>query len=263
MLMPAPIEVANPTSKVCPFWCLAKAAANSGADVDTEPSINPAGHIAGRTPDAASCPRPRVHPGSRSDRSASPRTARHPFPHRQGRRATGVCWRSRRVQPPWHKSVRLRTPSVDFIANSVQRLVLRQPDRTALQESSDIFFPDKRETFAKTLFIHFQKQMSMTAWPSPRTPCPDSGPRNPRRMSCRCGYLPPPRRSRLPAARARSNLRNSSRQPFLLGLEVMRGSCSSIRGPLSVRYRMPSVQGALQRRCHIPDRPCRSGQAGA
>ena len=42
MLMPAPIEAARPTRNVCQFWWVAKAAANNGASVETEPSINPA-----------------------------------------------------------------------------------------------------------------------------------------------------------------------------------------------------------------------------
>ena len=42
MLMPAPIEAARPTRNVCQFWWVAKAAANSGASVETEPSIRPA-----------------------------------------------------------------------------------------------------------------------------------------------------------------------------------------------------------------------------
>ena len=42
MLMPAPTEAARPTRKVCQLLCVAKAAANSGASVDTEPSIRPA-----------------------------------------------------------------------------------------------------------------------------------------------------------------------------------------------------------------------------
>src|SRR5277367_6099261 len=42
MLMPAPIEAASPTRKVCQLWWVANAAANKGASDDTEPSINPA-----------------------------------------------------------------------------------------------------------------------------------------------------------------------------------------------------------------------------
>ena len=42
MLIPAPMEAARPTRKVCKLFWVAKAAANSGASVETEPSINPA-----------------------------------------------------------------------------------------------------------------------------------------------------------------------------------------------------------------------------
>ena len=40
--MPAPIAAASPTRKVDQVLCVAKAAANSGASVETEPSIRPA-----------------------------------------------------------------------------------------------------------------------------------------------------------------------------------------------------------------------------
>ena len=40
--MPAPIAAASPTRKVDQVLCVAKAAANSGASVETEPSISPA-----------------------------------------------------------------------------------------------------------------------------------------------------------------------------------------------------------------------------
>ena len=40
--MPAPTEAAMPTRKVAQVLWVAKAAANSGASVDTEPSISPA-----------------------------------------------------------------------------------------------------------------------------------------------------------------------------------------------------------------------------
>src|ERR1700736_4014369 len=42
MEMPAPTEAPIPTRKVAQVSCVAKAAANSGARVETEPSINPA-----------------------------------------------------------------------------------------------------------------------------------------------------------------------------------------------------------------------------
>jgi hypothetical protein len=42
MEMPAPTEAAIPTRKVAQVLCVAKAAANSGAKVETDPSINPA-----------------------------------------------------------------------------------------------------------------------------------------------------------------------------------------------------------------------------
>jgi hypothetical protein len=42
MEMPAPIAAARPTRKVGQLLWVAKAAANSGARVETEPSINPA-----------------------------------------------------------------------------------------------------------------------------------------------------------------------------------------------------------------------------
>ena len=42
MEMPAPIAAASPTRNVAQVLCVAKAAANSGANVDTEPSIRPA-----------------------------------------------------------------------------------------------------------------------------------------------------------------------------------------------------------------------------
>src|SRR5207247_4949124 len=42
MLMPAPTLAARPTRNVSQLLCVAKAAANSGARVETEPSINPA-----------------------------------------------------------------------------------------------------------------------------------------------------------------------------------------------------------------------------
>ena len=41
MEMPAPTEAAMPTRNVSQVWWVAKAAANSGASVDTEPSISP------------------------------------------------------------------------------------------------------------------------------------------------------------------------------------------------------------------------------
>jgi len=41
MLMPAPTEAASPTLKVARVFTVAKAAANKGARVETEPSINP------------------------------------------------------------------------------------------------------------------------------------------------------------------------------------------------------------------------------
>src|SRR5439155_12085994 len=40
--IPAPIEAASPTKNASQLLCDAKAAANSGASVDTEPSIKPA-----------------------------------------------------------------------------------------------------------------------------------------------------------------------------------------------------------------------------
>ncbi len=42
ILIPAPIEAARPTRNVDQLLCVAKAAAKSGASVETEPSINPA-----------------------------------------------------------------------------------------------------------------------------------------------------------------------------------------------------------------------------
>ena len=42
MLIPAPTLAANPTRNVSSELCVANAAANSGASVDTEPSISPA-----------------------------------------------------------------------------------------------------------------------------------------------------------------------------------------------------------------------------
>ena len=42
MLIPAPSAAASPTRNVGQFWCVAKAAANNGARVDTDPSIRPA-----------------------------------------------------------------------------------------------------------------------------------------------------------------------------------------------------------------------------
>ena len=42
MLIPAPTEEARPTRKASLLLCVAKAAAKSGASVDTEPSIRPA-----------------------------------------------------------------------------------------------------------------------------------------------------------------------------------------------------------------------------
>ena len=54
MEMPAPIEAASPTTNACHVFCVANAAANTGASVDTEPSISPAspGWITRRTKDA-------------------------------------------------------------------------------------------------------------------------------------------------------------------------------------------------------------------
>lgn len=42
MLMPAPMDAASPTTNASRGLCVANAAANTGARVDTEPSINPA-----------------------------------------------------------------------------------------------------------------------------------------------------------------------------------------------------------------------------
>jgi hypothetical protein len=42
MLIPAPTDAARPTRNVGQFLCVAKAAAKSGASVETEPSIRPA-----------------------------------------------------------------------------------------------------------------------------------------------------------------------------------------------------------------------------
>ena len=42
MLMPAPRPAASPTRNVCQLSCVAKAAANKGASVETDPSISPA-----------------------------------------------------------------------------------------------------------------------------------------------------------------------------------------------------------------------------
>src|SRR4051812_22574228 len=42
MLMPAPSVAANPTQKASQLLCVAKAAANTGASVETEPSMSPA-----------------------------------------------------------------------------------------------------------------------------------------------------------------------------------------------------------------------------
>ena len=38
--MPAPHDAANPTKKALCAWCVDPVAANNGANVDTEPSIN-------------------------------------------------------------------------------------------------------------------------------------------------------------------------------------------------------------------------------
>jgi hypothetical protein len=41
MEIPAPIDAARPTRNKSPLLCVAKAAAKSGARVETEPSISP------------------------------------------------------------------------------------------------------------------------------------------------------------------------------------------------------------------------------
>ena len=58
----------------------------------------------------------------------------------------------------------LQLHGLDFLADGVERQVLGQPDRTALQESLDVLAADRRQMRAETLLVHFEQPVAMAAF---------------------------------------------------------------------------------------------------
>jgi len=52
---------------------------------------------------------------------------------------------------------------LDFLADGVERQVLGQPDRAALEETLDVLAADRRQMLAEALLVHFEQAMAMAA----------------------------------------------------------------------------------------------------
>jgi hypothetical protein len=62
------------------------------------------------------------------------------------------------------KLLGLEFHGLDFLADGVERQVLGQPDRTAFQETLDVFAADRRQMRPKALFIEFEQHVAMAAF---------------------------------------------------------------------------------------------------
>ena len=165
MLMPAPIEAARPTRKVCQLLCVAKAAANSGASVDTEPSMSPA--------------RPRLH--ILQDEHAPCGFVFLLFDVRSQefirklRRQTLVLLLGEGqiaqklanidirglLSGALIKALCLVFHSLGLLADGVERQVPREPDRPPPDEAFHVFPANRRKVGAKALLIEVEKPVAM------------------------------------------------------------------------------------------------------
>src|SRR5262245_50334794 len=161
MEMPAPIAAASPTRKVGQLLSVAKAAANKGASVETEPSIRPA------RPGCTTC-------STKSRRSASCSLSRA---------SAGTNLASRRsALASWRRSSAARSPSSCRIEASCESRVEalrfgfhdlglradlveperpRQPDRLPRDEPFHVLAPDERNVFAKPFAIKIEQAVAV------------------------------------------------------------------------------------------------------
>ena len=256
MLMPAPMDAARPTRKVSQLLCVAKAAANSGASVETEPSIRPA------RPGCTYCSTNMRRLVASSSAFASPArwvSASWPafFSWPRSISARRVSSSRTDTSSVWDGGLvvelgRLHLHDLGFLPHLLDAERLAEPDRAALQEPFHVLAPDGRKMLAKA-----SRDKGYRAWCGARAPPrpfrrtsrrnEDRPPAPGRQRSGRCVNPLPRLRWPGPAPRARSAREGSSapcRSPAksLFGIVLM--YCGASARGLATRLARKLARGA-------------------
>ncbi len=162
--MPAPSAAASPTRKVDQVLCVAKAAANSGASVETEPSIRPA------RPGCTYCS---TNMRRAVWSSAVARLRRELFAELVGQRFVLVFGCGKRSQQIAHRVVvrglrRAAIKARGFVfhllgefARCVEAERAVEPDRPARDKAFDVLAADQRQKVAEFLAMKLEQHVAM------------------------------------------------------------------------------------------------------